>query len=605
MRKIFVFVLISIGLIVSCADVLRFEDAGKFTISFQTPGSNSREAGVTINWNVKAWLELESGDILQSQEKSVAAGVPVSLSFTEIGMGTKFIVRVELIDSKNPYNKYVGSSNLQEIDFAEKIISLTVTQETFNAGNPNITKHPEGQSKTYEYGGDENWEVTLTVDAASPDKGILSYQWYENTNASNEGGQLVARATDAAYTITITPGVTKHFYCQVTNTNDVVNGSKSATVATSVATITYELGVYGRSGVLMWSVNGTEITPDGHYDKISARLDQTQPVWCFDNKGDLYVLDVNNSIILYRLKADGTYTTSVGSSWSTEAPPSILSYDNESGVLYGMRGTEIVYLNTMNPSWEPKTELTADDSNYFGFAVNNNIAYIVEQSDTGNSLLKVKSYNLKLAGEAIKNSEKIGNEITLPASLGASSTGQMIYQEGSLYLLLSRVSIGAMYDSSTPAESYSLGVVLKINPNTLALDTSFGSEGCLGLAFTSNRISEIDETSYNVKGGSVVQHGPTSDNDSNVFYGPQGFVAIIPKKLVIADAGFSMSKFEDGNKVNLTKKSRIVTVDLETLAFETVNLENLVGKTANPYYYPDLSGFNGSGYDYIKQEENL
>ena len=162
-----------------------------------------------------------------------------------------------------------------------------------------------------------------------------------------------------------------------------------------------------------------------------------------------------------------------------------------------------------------------------------------------------------------------------------------------------------MYDSSTPAESYSLGVVLKINPNTLALDTSFGSEGCLGLAFTSNRISEIDETSYNVKGGSVVQHGPTSDNDSNVFYGPQGFVAIIPKKLVIADAGFSMSKFEDGNKVNLTKKSRIVTVDLETLAFETVNLENLVGKTANPYYYPDLSGFNGSGYDYIKQEENL
>ena len=173
-----------------------------------------------------------------------------------------------------------------------------------------------------------------------------------------------------------------------------------------------------------------------------------------------------------------------------------------------------------------------------------------------------------------------------------SVTGQMIYHEGSLYLLLSRVSIDTMYDTSVPTESYSLGAVLKINPDTLALDTSFGSQGYLGLANTSQEISEIDATDT-VTGGTVGYHGPTSSNDASVFYGPQGFVAIMPKKLVIADAGFSVSKVE--NKIALTKKSRIITVDLETLAFETVDVNG-------SYYQPSITS-TGSGYEYIEQEE--
>ena len=133
----------------------------------------------------------------------------------------------------------------------------------------------------------------------------------------------------------------------------------------------------------------------------------------------------------------------------------------------------------------------------------------------------------------------------------------------------------------------------KINPDTLALDTSFGSGGYLGLADTHTEITGIDETSYNVTDGTVVYNGPTSSNDASVFYGPQGFVAIMPKKLVIADAGFSVSKVE--NKIALTKKSRIITVDLETLAFETVDVNG-------SYYQPSITS-TGSGYEYIEQEE--
>lgn len=426
--------------------------------------------------------------------------------------------------------------------------------------------------------------------------GVLSGEYSAETRVTVDSGAL-AGATISFENVPVGVTITLNLSVQA-GTNLVWVGNSESHVVTAGQN-SLDIAIGRVSGVLMWSVDGTIITPYGNYGASPTEMNTTNPVYCFDNKGDLYVLEESGDVMPYSLKADGTYTSSVGTGWSTGDIPSFLSYDNASGVLYGMRDTGgIVYLNAKNSSWEVKGELNSDGSSYFGFAVNNNIAYIVEQSgewgDNGIPLVTVKSYDLTLDGEDIKGSEKIGNKINLPASFGSSPTGQMIYQEGALYLLLSRVSIDTMYDASVPTESYSLGAVLKINPNTLALDTSFGSQGYLGLASTNEEISNIDETEEGVTGGTVVYHGPMPSNDSSVFYGPQGFVAIMPKKLVIADAGFSMSKFEDENKVNLTKKSRIVTVDLETLAFETVDVEDT-------YYQPSITS-TGSGYNYIKQE---
>ena len=426
--------------------------------------------------------------------------------------------------------------------------------------------------------------------------GVLSGEYSAESSVTVDSGAL-AGATISFKDVPVGISITLNLSVQAGNNLLWIGNSETHVVAAGENLLTIAIGRV--SGVLMWSVDGTEITPYGNYDTPSIKIDQTQPVWCFDNKGDLYVLELGDEdtvVMPYSLRADGTYTSLAGTGWSTGDIPSFLSYDNASGVLYGMRETEIVYLNSEISNWEVKGELNSDGSSYFGFAVNNNIAYIVEQSgewgDNGIPLVTVKSYDLTLDGEDIKGSEKIGNKINLPASFGSSPTGQMIYQEGALYLLLSRVSIDTMDDASVPTESYSLGAVLKINPNTLALDTSFGSQGYLGLASTNEEISNIDESVDGVTGGTVVYHGPMPSNDSSVFYGPQGFVAIMPKKLVIADAGFSMSK--DEKKIALTKKSRIVTVDLETLAFETVDVNG-------SYYQPSITS-TGSGYNYIKQE---
>ena len=471
---------------------------------------------------------------------------------------------------------FLACSNFQLAGGDTGVVSLTIGDD--------LAKELRNAASSRSIAGGISYTVT----------GVLSGEYSAETRVTVDSGAL-AGATISFENVPVGVTITLNLSVQA-GTNLVWVGNSESHVVTAGQN-SLDIAIGRVSGVLMWSVDGTIITPYGNYGASPTEMNTTNPVYCFDNKGDLYVLEESGDVMPYSLKADGTYTSSVGTGWSTGDIPSFLSYDNASGVLYGMRDTGvIVYLNAKNSSWEVKGELNSDSSSYFGFAVNNNISYIAEQSgewgDNGIPLVTVKSYDLTLDGEDIKGSEKIGNKINLPASLGNMPTGHMIYQEGSLYLLLSRVSIDTMYDASVPTESYSLGAVLKINPNTLALDTSFGSQGYLGLASTNEEISNIDEPEEGVTGGTVVYHGPMPSNDSSVFYGPQGFVAIMPKKLVIADAGFSMSK--DGNQIALTKKSRIVTVDLETLAFETVDVEDT-------YYQPSITS-TGSGYNYIKQE---
>lgn len=361
------------------------------------------------------------------------------------------------------------------------------------------------------------------------------------------------------------------------------------------------------SGVLMWDSSSVKIAPYGNYEAAenTSSSIQAAPVFCFDENGNIYwYADGQNGAQRFDLQADGSSISS--DEFYNNSPFYAFTHDATTDILYGIGdgGSVKYWSGTGNDSKDITTSdgdgssLSGADS--LGFVVHANTVYVATYGEIQDGdgpilgVVQLSSYNLKDSpDDGSKTATPILTDktFTLPESFGSNSpSGQMIYHEGALYLLLSRVSIDPMYDASVPTESYSLGAVLKINPNTLALDTSFGSQGYLGLASTNEEISNIDESDDGVTGGTVVYHGPMPSNDSSVFYGPQGFVAIMPKKLVIADAGFSMSK--DEKKIALTKKSRIVTVDLETLAFETVDVEDT-------YYQPSITS-TGSGYNYIK-----
>ena len=65
---------------------------------------------------------------------------------------------------------------------------------------------------------------------------------------------------------------------------------------------------------------------------------------------------------------------------------------------------------------------------------------------------------------------------------------------------------------------------------------------------------------------------PSGENDTNHFFGPRKFIAIKPKKLVIADEGVAF--YTDENDAYCTKKvTRIVTVDLENFSMSCADTD--------------------------------
>ena len=324
------------------------------------------------------------------------------------------------------------------------------------------------------------------------------------------------------------------------------------------------------SGVLLWNNDSVKIAPYGNWDAASSIQNPSNPpLWCFDNKGNLYVLDANSAGMRYDLKADGTYPSSNNGTYPNSDSLNAVSYDNVKGILYGITDTQIKKLTT-NGS-EQIIDFSNEGITPKGFAVYGESAYVANQSsedDNGIPSITIVSFDLETPDFALGR----GDEFKLPTVFGSQPTYQMIYQEGALYLLL-----GCVKDSAP--NIYSVGAVAKIDAKTLTLDTSFGTNGYLGLVSTKREVSYKDSSGQD-QSYSVYAAGNSADE---VFSKPLGFVAIMPKKLVIADAGCIVSEeiVDQGGvyKLKGDAVSRIVTVDLETQSLGFKDLD------PNQYYW--------------------
>ncbi|MGQ5396006.1 discoidin domain-containing protein [Paenibacillus sp. M.A.Huq-84] len=101
-----------------------------------------------------------------------------------------------------------------------------------NAAVPIIESQPKGTTVNE---GDSS--PTLSAAASVSDGGKLSYQWYSNTTNSNSGGTAIGGATSASYTAPTNATGTKYYYVVVTNTNNGINGTKTATTRSNVASV--------------------------------------------------------------------------------------------------------------------------------------------------------------------------------------------------------------------------------------------------------------------------------------------------------------------------------------------------------------------------------
>ena len=99
-----------------------------------------------------------------------------------------------------------------------------------DAVKPVISADPAGAS--YFVGAEA---TPLTVTATVTDGGTLSYEWFQNTTASNEGG--VSVGTGATYTPATDALGDTYYYVVVTNTNEAATGAKTATATSAVAKV--------------------------------------------------------------------------------------------------------------------------------------------------------------------------------------------------------------------------------------------------------------------------------------------------------------------------------------------------------------------------------
>lgn len=137
-----------------------------------------------------------------------------------------------------------------------QVVKLQTEAPTVNAAKPSITT----DLSTTEVDYTQNAAATaLTIAASVSDSGTLSYQWYSNTTNSTEDGTAVG-TDSASYTPPTTATGTTYYYCVVTNTNNSVSGTKTATTTSAIAKITVNAAVNNVMSVDLDGAGGNDPT---------------------------------------------------------------------------------------------------------------------------------------------------------------------------------------------------------------------------------------------------------------------------------------------------------------------------------------------------------
>jgi uncharacterized repeat protein (TIGR02543 family) len=216
---------------------------------------------------------------------------------TEIPSATSATYTPVPTDTVGTFYYYVLVTNInpdvdgiQEVSVTSAVAVITVNAD---AETPVISVQP--QNTTFVQGASESF---LSVTAGVSDGGSLTYQWYSNDSESTDGGTLLSETSDTLTVLTDTLG-DFYYYVVVTNTNNSVGGERTASITSSVATITvalfatanfYESGTLAQSipvssvqditlpapaDISGWTFDGWYIDNDGTPQAVSSTYNLT------------------------------------------------------------------------------------------------------------------------------------------------------------------------------------------------------------------------------------------------------------------------------------------------------------------------------------------
>ena len=337
---------------------------------------------------------------------------------------------------------------------------------------------------------------------------------------------------------------------------------------------------------------------------------------CFDSNGNLYVLSMGygRGQNLVSTKENWQNPRTVLDDFNPDPDwPMLIEDVNEEYVrgfkidistdiaylFYGYEGTSIIrkYPNLLTSNGTDTSfdsyelELNEDTLNSF-FTIYNGQAYILRRNNEEQLGYFLEVYDLKNteSGEVVSSKKhytvSVKNALHMSNIQNDAMITDMLYQDGAIYLLYKETGT---YKSR--------GAVLRYNTATGYID-SLGLAGAIDNdSFTGVKVSTYvfddpdnkplynDEacTSQWYVDADKAWHSDFYDIDmtllpsiyspdsfdslsTNQFYGPSKFVAVKPKKLVIADDGIAF--YADNDVLKYKNVNRVVTVDLEQFAIE-------------------------------------
>lgn len=329
--------------------------------------------------------------------------------------------------------------------------------------------------------------------------------------------------------------------------------------------------------------------------KYSSGFDTT----CFDAEGNAYLVRVSDNA-----PREGSGVVSTKERWKFVGHSAIslddgnvidFTIDLKNNVAYSLKGGDlyVIYrypdMISSNGADTEKEEIKLGYGNINSFVVYDGKAYalckendyIIRVFDTYDEeeLIKpmIKEYSVNL------------NEFFYDA-LGTAMITDMLYQDGRLYLLYKE----AFSWPSSATTIGNRGAVIEVNlfdgsVRNTGLTTSALSNTEYKLQGYNNSLMYTDEEcttpyipSEEILMNSSVQYPKICfpNEGEKSFYGPTRFIAVKPKKLVIADEGLAF--YTDNELLRYKNVNRVVYVDLENFAVEKiVTLDSSVGLSEN------------------------
>ena len=231
--------------------------------------TGARNATTTGEWQISAWIENQDGTKSHQQNVTSASGSEASVTFDDLVIGSQIKIHLEVTKIDDTQTKFTGESGWTTIKEGVNVIVI-VLREISSTGEDESDSPASGENqapdpstpaeppaivnaetpvigeitstiKTYT-SDPESVTATLKADASVADGGTLTYQWYSSDSPITDSGTAIEGATSATYEATVDAGTTKYFYCVVTNTNDNVNGNKTASATSNIATVASIVG---------------------------------------------------------------------------------------------------------------------------------------------------------------------------------------------------------------------------------------------------------------------------------------------------------------------------------------------------------------------------